>query len=69
MFCFECADKVEVTTDKNIVNELLRDGWAIIDVIATHKKEYLFLLGYFSEVRIETAFHDKIQPREQAQCK
>ena len=22
MFCYECADKVEVTTDKNIVNEL-----------------------------------------------
>ena len=69
MFNISLASKVEVTTDKNIVNELLRDGWAIINVIATYKKEYLFLLGYFREVRIETAFHDKIQPREQAQCK
>lgn len=44
MFCYECADKVEVTTDKNIVNELLRDGRAIIDVIATHKKRIFVLV-------------------------
>ena len=53
MICFECADKVEVTTDKNIVNALLEEGWAIIDVISTYKKEYLFLLGRYDEQRID----------------
>ena len=61
MFNISLASKVEVTTDKNIVNELLNDGWAIVDVLVTYKKDFLFLLAYFSEARIETALHDKLK--------
>lgn len=53
MICFECAEKVEVTTDKNIVNTLLGEGWAIVDVLPTYKKEYLFLLARYDERRID----------------
>lgn len=43
--------QVEVTIDKEQVNALLNDGWFLIDAIATHRKEYLFLLGRFDENR------------------
>ena len=28
------VDKIEMTTDKNVVNALLEQGWVLIDVVA-----------------------------------
>ena len=39
------VSKIETTTDKNVVNALLEQGWVLIDVVATFKKEFLFLLA------------------------
>ena len=47
------AEKVEVTTDKNLVNTLLKEDWLLIDVIPTFKKEYLFLLFHVDESRFQ----------------
>ena len=44
--------KVEVTTDKDVVNKLLADGWYLVDAII-HKSEYLFLLALAEDLRIE----------------
>ena len=46
---FNFADKIEVTTDKNLVNALLKEGWFLVDVVATFKKEYSFLLVHMNE--------------------
>lgn len=50
---FGNVEKVEITTDKNVVNALLKDGWYLVDVISTFKREYLFLLGFCNDFRAE----------------
>ena len=45
--------KVEITTDKNVVNTLLEDGWFLVDVITTSRREFLFLLGFCQDIRAE----------------
>lgn len=60
MICYEYADKVEITTDKNIVNALLDEGWAIADVIPTYKKEFLFLLARYDERRAKYVLNGQV---------
>lgn len=48
------VEKVEMTTDKNVVNTLLEKGWVILDVVSTFKKEFLFLLAFCNENRTST---------------
>ena len=60
MISYECADKVEITTDKNIVNTLLSEGWAIVDVLPTYKKEYLFLLARYDERRVNYVLNGQV---------
>ena len=48
------ADKVEITTDKNIVNALLDEGWVLLEVVANFKKEYSFLLVSYDESRLSS---------------
>lgn len=43
------ASKIEVTDDINIVNNLLEHGWFLYDVLATYKKNFLFLLLFYDE--------------------
>ena len=45
------VEKIETTTDKNVVNTLLEQGWVLIDVVSTFKKEFLFLLAFCNERR------------------
>lgn len=51
MINYNLAEKVEVTTDKNLVNTLLKEGWFLVDVVPTFKKEYSFLLFHVDESR------------------
>lgn len=51
MINYNLAEKVEVTTDKNLVNALLKEDWLLVDVVPTYKKEYLFLLFFVDESR------------------
>lgn len=48
------VEKIEMTTDKNVVNSLLERGWVILDVVSTFKKEFLFLLAFCNEMRTST---------------
>lgn len=43
------VNKVEITTDTAVVNTLLERGWVLLEVVATFKKEYSFLLASYDE--------------------
>lgn len=50
---FGNIEKIEVTADKNLVNDLLADGWYVVEIITTYRKEkeFLFLLGFCNDFR------------------
>ena len=47
MVYFGDVRKIEVTTDKDKVNELLNEDWLLLSAIETATHEFIFLVGLY----------------------
>lgn len=45
--------KLEITKDKNVVNELLQKEWVLLRVLETNNHEFVFLMGLCDYPRSE----------------